>query len=147
MKTPQALIVEDVFDLAAIFAQALVAAGYKVTHVEDGHAALAHLDNFTPDLLLLDIHLPYLSGDKLLHLVRQDARFSRTKIIIVTADSRRGGELREEADLVLIKPVSYRQLRDLSSRLTAVMDNIHAKPIPKATPSDENGLNQNQTFL
>ena len=135
MKTLQALIVEDIFDLATIFSQALKDAGYQVTCLADGLAAETYLDENVPDLLLLDIHLPNLRGDKLLKRVRQDPRLCYTKIIIVTADSRRGDELREQADLVLHKPVSYLQLRDLSSRLTAVMITPYrSNSIPNAHP-------------
>ncbi|VAW43178.1 hypothetical protein MNBD_CHLOROFLEXI01-1967 [hydrothermal vent metagenome] len=128
MKTPQALIVEDVSDLSIIFSKAVTAAGYEATCLADGQIAQTYLANHIPDLLVLDIHLPGLRGDMLLKQVQEDTRFSKTKIIIVTADTRRGDELREDADLVLQKPVSYLQLRDLSSRLTAVMDHLHTKP-------------------
>jgi CheY-like chemotaxis protein len=129
MKTPQALIVEDVSDLSIIFSQALSAAGYEATCLADGKLAQTYLANHIPDLLVLDIHLPGLRGDILLEQIQKDVRFSKTKIIIVTADTLRGDELREDADLVLQKPVSYLQLRDLSGRLTAVMDHLHTKPL------------------
>lgn len=124
MKTPQALIVEDVSDLATIFAQALHAAGYEVHTLADGSLAQDYLQAIVPDLLVLDIHLPNLNGDELLHQVQEDSRFAQTKIIIVTADVRRGAELNDAVDLVLQKPVSYVQLRDLSSRLTAAMTHL-----------------------
>lgn len=124
MKTPQALIVEDVSDLATIFAQALHAAGYEVQTLADGSLAQDYLQAIVPDLLVLDIHLPNLNGDELLHQVQEDSRFAQTKIIIVTADVRRGAELNDAVDLVLQKPVSYVQLRDLSSRLTAAMTHL-----------------------
>ena len=129
MKTPQALIVEDVTDLSDIFAEALTAAGYDVICLADGVAAYAYLQKNAPDLLLLDIHLPGINGDYLLQEVQQDSRFEQTKYIVVTADAYRGEELRELADLVLLKPVSYRQLRDLSGRLTAVMDHLQTGQI------------------
>lgn len=135
MKKPQALIVEDVSDLATIFTHALTAANYAVTCLADGLAAQRYLANHVPDLLLLDIFLPTLKGDALLKLVRQDERFAKTKIILVTADTRRGEELQDEVDFVLHKPVSYRQLRDLSSRLTAVMDHLHTKPFSPLLPT------------
>ncbi|WP_420631743.1 response regulator [Candidatus Leptofilum sp.] len=120
MKVPQALIVEDVTDLAVIFAQAIAAAGYEVTTLADGLLAQTYLNETVPDLILLDIHLPHLRGDKLFQHLHRDPQFNQTKIIIVTADSHRGEELREEVDLVLLKPISYLQLRDLTSRLATV---------------------------
>ena len=129
MKTPQALIVEDVTDLSDIFAEALTAAGYSVFCLADGVAAYTYLQENIPDLLLLDIHLPGIKGDSLLQQVQEDSRFKQTKYIIVTADAYRGDELREVADLVLLKPVSYRQLRDLSGRLTVAMDHLQTGQI------------------
>jgi CheY-like chemotaxis protein len=129
MKTPQALIVEDVSDLSEIFAEALSAAGYEVSCLADGLSAQLYLQEYTPDLLVLDIHLPGLKGDSLLYQVQQDNRFAQTKYIIVTADAYQGDALRELADLVLLKPVSYKQLRDLSGRLTAVMPHLQTSQI------------------
>ena len=134
MKTPQALIVEDVSDLSIIFSEALSAAGYEATCLSDGLKAQTYLQTNTPDLLVLDIHLPGIKGDSLLQELQQDGRFQQTKFIIVTADAQRGEELREEADLVLLKPVSYRQLRDLSGRLTSVMDHLQTSNIGQKKP-------------
>ncbi len=134
MKTPQALIVEDISDLSIIFSQALAAAGYETTCLADGHIAQNYLNKHIPDLLVLDIHLPGVRGDMLLKQVQDDARFNETKIIIVTADTRWGNELREDADLVLQKPVSYRQLRDLSGRLATIM-NLNTKPLSPIRPT------------
>jgi CheY-like chemotaxis protein len=129
MKTPQALIVEDVSELSDIFAEAISAAGYEVSCLSDGLVAHTYLQDNTPDLLVLDIHLPGLKGDSLLQQTQLDGRFAQTKYIIVTADAYRGEALRELADLVLLKPVSYRQLRDLSGRLATVMDHLQTSPI------------------
>ena len=130
MEKPKALIVEDSLELIAMFALALLEAGYEVACLTDGESAQAYLTATTPDLLLLDLQLPTISGEQLITQVRQDARFRQTRIIVVSADYRRGDELQELADLVLQKPVSYQQLRDLSNRFTPGM------PLPKAaTPN------------
>ena len=130
MKTPRALIVEDVPDLAQIFTMALAAAGFRTTCIEDGAKARQYLNDTTPDLIVLDLHLPFYSGDHLLAEIRQAPQFAHTKIIIVPADTRRGEELREDADLVLLKPISFIQLRDLSKRLTAVMPQLQTGYLP-----------------
>jgi DNA-binding response OmpR family regulator len=121
MEKPKALIVEDSLELIAMFAQALLEAGYEVACLTDGESAQAYLATTIPDLLLLDLHLPHISGEQLITQVRQEARFRQTRIIIVSADYRRGDELQELADLVLQKPVSYQQLRDLSNRFAPDM--------------------------
>ncbi|MEZ4593580.1 MAG: response regulator [Chloroflexota bacterium] len=135
MKTPRALIVEDAPDLAEIFSLALRTAGYHTTILDNGLQAKQFLTHETPDLLLLDIHLPHYSGDRLLEEIRHLSHFAQTMIIIVTADTRRGEELRDIADFVLHKPIGFKQLRDLSSRLTAAMP--HLKTGPLATVEEE----------
>ncbi len=129
MKTPHALIVEDTPELAEIFSLALIAAGYQTQVLDNGQSARQHLATETPDLLLLDIHLPHFNGDRLLVEVRQMPHLAQMLVILATADTRRGEELREVADFVLQKPISFAQLRDLSSRLTAAMPRLQSGPL------------------
>ena len=124
METPHALIVEDTPELAEIFSMALMAAGYQTQVLDNGQSARQFLATEAPDLLLLDIHLPHYNGDRLLEEVRQLPHLAQTLVILATADTRRGEELRDVADFVLQKPISFAQLRDLSSRLTAAMPRL-----------------------
>jgi two-component system cell cycle response regulator DivK len=117
MSTMYALVVEDDGDLAVIFAEALQAAGYATGIVQDGDTALARLTVTTPDVVVLDLHLPHLSGSDVLQRIRTDARLAHTRVIVVTADPRMAEVLEDQADLVLIKPISFSQLRDLATRL------------------------------
>ena len=113
-----ALIVEDDEDLASIFAEALRRVGFEVEHVADGKAAKERLKSGTvPYLILLDMHLPHISGAELLLDMKNDPRFEKTTTIITTADARMGETYGDMADFVLIKPISFVQLRDLTSRL------------------------------
>ena len=113
-----ALIVEDDEDLANIFAEALRGIGYNVELAADGKAAQERLRNdIPPFLILLDMHLPHISGADLLAEIKQDERFAKTTIILTTADARMGETYGDQADFVLIKPISFVQLRDLTNRL------------------------------
>lgn len=114
-----ALIIEDDEDLASIFAEALRGVGFEVEIIADGQAAQDRLKSeITPFLILLDMHLPHISGaDLLTNIIKRDERFARTIIIITTADARMGEAYNEEVDFVMIKPISFVQLRDLTSRL------------------------------
>lgn len=114
-----ALIVEDDEDLASIFAEALHGIGYEVELVADGRVAQERLKNGpVPFLILLDMHLPHVSGaDLLTNLIKQDERFLKTMVIITTADARMGDTYGDQVDFVLIKPISFVQLRDLTARL------------------------------
>ena len=115
----RALIIEDDEDLANIFAEALRGVGFDVEHVADGQVAQQRLRNGQPPyLILLDMHIPHISGaDLLTNLIRREERFADTIVIITTADARMGEAYTEQADFVMIKPISFVQLRDLTSRL------------------------------
>jgi CheY-like chemotaxis protein len=113
-----ALIIEDDEDLADIFAEALRGVGFEVEEVADGKAAQERLNSGTvPFLILLDMHLPHISGGELLTQIKQDERFAKTIIIITSADARMGEAYSDQADFVMIKPISFVQLRDLTGRL------------------------------
>jgi two-component system cell cycle response regulator DivK len=114
-----ALIIEDDEDLASIFAEALRGVGFEVEISADGQAAQERLKHgATPFLILLDMHLPHVSGaDLLTNIIKREERFAKTIIIITTADARMGEAYNEEVDFVMIKPISFVQLRDLTSRL------------------------------
>jgi CheY-like chemotaxis protein len=63
------------------------------------------------------MHLPHISGGELLTQIKQDERFAKTIIIITSADARMGEAYSDQADFVMIKPISFVQLRDLTGRL------------------------------
>jgi DNA-binding response OmpR family regulator len=117
MKSPLALIIEDDRRLGTIFAEATRTAGFEVEIIQDGQTALARLADTTPSLVVLDLHLPYVSGQEILRHIRSDERLAKMHVILATADPLMAEAFQAEADLVLIKPVSFSQLRDLASRL------------------------------
>jgi DNA-binding response OmpR family regulator len=112
-----ALIVEDEIDLAIIFSKALQEAGFETQIVRAGDTALMWLTSTQPQIVILDLHLPRVSGEDILKQIRADDRLAETKVIISTADPRLGELLQDQADLVLLKPIGFSQLRDLAARL------------------------------
>jgi DNA-binding response OmpR family regulator len=117
MTAPLAFIVEDEEVLAEIYTVALQMAGFETEVVGDGQQALARLAEIVPTLVILDLHLPHVSGAEILHHIRADERLSKTKVILATAQDRLADTLRAQADLTLLKPVSPEQLRLLALRL------------------------------
>ena len=117
MSNPLALIIEDDNKLAFVFAQALRMAGFETEVIQDGDIALDRLATTVPAVVILDLHLPNVSGKDILHQIRSDVRLSETRVMLATADALMAQSLREDADLVLLKPVSFDQLRDLAERL------------------------------
>lgn len=114
---PLGLIVEDEFDLAAIFARALQAAGYITEVVQSGNAALDWLATQVPDLVVLDLNLPRVPGMEILRRIRADGRLAGVKVIVATAYPHLADAVRDNADYVLPKPVSFSTLHDLATRL------------------------------
>jgi len=112
-----AFIIEDDQDLSTIFADALESVGYQVEQIKDGLAAQKRLSEAVPYLILLDMHLPHISGSDLLAEIKEDERLNNTTVILTTADARMAEAYEPMADFVMVKPISFVQLRDLTSRL------------------------------
>ena len=117
-----ALIIEDDPDLVHIFARALELSGFETNTVSDGEEAIRLLATIIPDIVVLDLHLPGIPGSEILRLIREDGRLDQARVILATADYRTAEDLRNAADLVLLKPISFKQLRDLSARLHELKD-------------------------
>ena len=111
------MVIEDDEDLAAIFCEALNAAGFETEIVRNGRVAIDRLGVVAPDLVILDMHLPSVGGAEILHFIRADKRLAFTNVVVTTADAIMGEQMRDSADFVLIKPISFGQLRDLTARL------------------------------
>jgi CheY-like chemotaxis protein len=117
MSKHQALVVEDDPDLAAIFGHALRAAGFEVETVSTRDAALARLAAHVPQVVTLDLHLQQVRSIDILHYIRSEPRLAKVNVVLTTADSAMAEELQDQADFVLVKPISFVQLRDLAARL------------------------------
>jgi len=117
MLVPFALIIEDDEDLAIIFTKALEVAEFKVEIIHDGQIALERLANTIPNVVVLDLHLPHVSGPDILRQIRADPRLAETRVILATADPILADVLNDEADLVLLKPISFDQLSAFARRL------------------------------
>lgn len=117
MDNPFALIVEDDNSLATIYFNAMKEAEFEAEIVSDGKTALSRLAATTPSVVILDLHLPYVSGIEIFQQIRADERLANTRVVIMTADLFRAEPLRAEADMVLIKPIGFYQLRALATQL------------------------------
>ena len=117
MNKPLALIVEDEFDISIVFSRALQAAGFETEVIRNGGTALEWLSSSKPDIVVLDLNLPRVSGPEILQYIRSNAQLAKTPVIVATAYARLAESVRDQADWVLFKPISFAQLRDLSARL------------------------------
>ena len=117
MENQLAIVIEDEKDLALVFAEALADAGFRPEIFYDGGPALSRLVEVEPSLVVLDLNLPNITGSEVLELLKTDERLANVKIIITTGSHIKAQAYQEIADLILVKPISYSQLRDLAQRL------------------------------
>jgi len=116
LRKPFALIIEDHLATAEFFATALSESGYQMEIIRSGQDAIGRLPHVVPDLIILDLHLPEVNGAEILKAIRSDRRLADTRVIVATTHWEGAEEVEKEADLVILKPVGFEQLRDLASR-------------------------------
>ncbi len=78
------LLVEDDTDIRAAYNYALSRAGFKVTEATDGAQAAAYIEKLRPDVLLLDMLMPGMSGLDFLRHTNMAKRFPDTKILALS---------------------------------------------------------------
>jgi DNA-binding response OmpR family regulator len=119
------LVVDDDRTVSDVVARYLQRDGYEVTTVADGLAALAQAERTRPDLVILDLMLPGLSG---LEVCRRLRETGPVPVIMLTARSDEGDRvagLELGADDYVTKPFSP---RELVLRVNAVLRRAHAAP-------------------
>jgi DNA-binding response OmpR family regulator len=116
MTKPFALIIEDHEDHTIIFNNAFSMVGFETEVVMDGAAARKRLNETVPTVVVLDLHLPKVSGQALLQQIRSDKRLANTRVIVITADEALAEGKIDGADLILIKPVGFSYLRSIAER-------------------------------
>jgi len=119
MNKPLILIVEDDPKLNEIIIITLQN-DFELVSCTDGDAAMEQLKHIVPQITVLDLNLPGSSGRDILTYIRADERLAKTRIILATADERQAETLTDEADIVLLKPVSPVQLREMALRMSSV---------------------------
>jgi len=128
MPRHKVLIVEDEHDIAGLIKHTLERSGDTEAYVvSSGDTALKSVAEETPDLIILDLNLPVLSGVEVCRILRGRADARHVPIIMLTArtseDDRVSG-LEIGADDYVTKPFS---LRELSARVRALLRRSTAK--------------------
>jgi DNA-binding response OmpR family regulator len=91
------LLVEDDDAIANVYLMRLQAEGFDVRRVTNGEDALATALNYHPDLVLLDIMMPQVSGFDVLDILRNTPETANLKIIMLTALSQESDRERAES--------------------------------------------------
>lgn len=113
MAEPLVLIVDDEKGLLDLFCTMLRPLNVRVLTAEGGAQAIALLEQITPDLLILDLAMPQISGYDVLNFVKQTPRLDTMRVMVLTAT----GPLRRSATTDLriarwmTKPVASQEFR------------------------------------
>jgi len=118
--TPLVLCADDDPDILALLSLRLERAGYRVAQANDGEEALSLARELAPDVVVLDVMMPRLSGTDVVVALRADEATKRLPVILVSArahdeDVQRG--LEAGADAYLPKPFSAQELTELVGRM------------------------------
>lgn len=113
------MIIEDEPDIAELFAEMMRLNGYRVIKSYTSTPALTLIAQERPDVIILDIMLPDISGIEVLRYIRREPNLADTPVIIVSAKSLpvdiQDG-LEAGATVYLTKPVSYADLKEAVDR-------------------------------
>ncbi|MHB8509109.1 MAG: EAL domain-containing protein [Candidatus Dormibacteria bacterium] len=115
------LVVDDAADVRQLARASLAAAGFEVHEAESGEAAIALAGRLRPHCIVLDVHLPGISGLEVCRMIRADPNNSGITIVMLTADTEASEKVQAfalDADDYIVKPFSP---RELVSRVTSSM--------------------------
>jgi DNA-binding response OmpR family regulator len=119
------MIIEDEPDAAELFGEMMRVNGFRVIKMFSSTPAISMIAQEKPDLILLDIMMPDISGLEVLRFMRREPELANTPVIVVSAksmpnDIRIG--LDAGASIYLTKPVGF---QDLKQAVEKVLNNHH----------------------
>ena len=117
MSLPLALILEDDPKLAELYETVLGQCQYETQIIDSGLEAQKSLETLSPKLIVLDIHLPYVSGMEILEQIQADERLEGTSVVVMTADLYTAKELTGQVEHVILKTHGITQLREIAARI------------------------------
>lgn len=115
-RPPTVLCVDDSDGHLKLLQLSLEAHRYEVELASDGHEALTMLQSMTPDLMIVDVEMPFMDGFELTRRVRRLRRFESMPILIMTGLGRDDLAARAEqagVDALVHKPVQGKNLARL----------------------------------
>src|SRR5258706_6378234 len=128
------LIIEDEEDAAELFAEMMRVSGYRVLKTSKSTPAISMMTTEKPDIVLLDIMMPEISGLDILRQMHRDPTLANIPVIVITAksmpaDIKNGMEA--GASTYLTKPVGYLELKEAVERA------LVNKPLANNTLADK----------
>jgi DNA-binding response OmpR family regulator len=132
------VVIEDDRELGELVTEALAMELDCDLHLLlDGTEAMRWLSAETgenvPGLIILDMHLPGVSGLQILDYIRSQTRFDNTRVVVTTADSMLLEKARNKADWLLLKPVAYSHFAEISRWFRGqIVSNCERAPASKS---------------
>ncbi len=115
VSTQRALIVDDSEVLRRLIEMCLKPAGFEIATAESGSEALRVAADYAPDLVILDIGLPDMTGWDVLEALRSAPATAESKILILSGYEEAHSEAKRlGADAALVKPFRNDELRSLA---------------------------------
>ncbi len=100
------VIIEDDKELGQLLQEILLdAISFPIELIVDGQQAMDYLETTTPDTIILDLHLPYVSGLAILAHVRASDRLKDIKVYVISADRASVEKSRSQANETFLKPI------------------------------------------
>jgi CheY-like chemotaxis protein len=113
------MIVEDEPDAAELFAEMMRVSGYQVLKALASAPAMRMITLHKPDVIILDMMMPDISGLEILHFMQREADLAKIPVVVVSAKSM-PSDVRDGLDagaaIYLTKPVGYADLKSAVER-------------------------------
>jgi two-component system cell cycle response regulator DivK len=119
------LVVEDNELNLKLFCDLLRAHGHETEGVRDAREAIERATSFAPNLIVMDIQMPHITGLELIEMIRRDVVLRRIPIMAVTAYASKADEdrIREAgADAYVSKPITLFRFMEAIGELSALAD-------------------------
>ena len=139
------LVVEDNELNLKLFCDLLRAHGFSVEPVRDGREAIDRARTFAPDLVVMDIQMPYVSGLELIERMKADDELRATPIMAVTAYAAKGDEERIRdagAEGYVSKPISVVRFVEAVRALLDAAERTHAHAASEEDAGPADGATQ-----
>jgi len=115
------LIVEDEPDAAEMFAEMMRVSGFRVVKSYSSGPAIQLISSEMPDVVILDVMMPDISGLEVLRYIRQEPKLAKIPVIVVSAKSMPSDikiGLDAGASIYLTKPVGFLELKEAVDKVT-----------------------------
>ncbi|MBI2933060.1 MAG: response regulator [Planctomycetes bacterium] len=129
----RALCIDDEASVRALLITVLEQAGFVVKEASNGAEGLTLVCDFKPDIVLLDVNMPDMTGFDVCRRIKDDRRSASTRVIMCTSENRKDSliaALRAGADDYIVKPFKPEAVLTRVQRVLTARPTVTPPPIP-----------------